>query len=129
MTYIQTTHPTRSFRNTHMNKSTILTAISLAIFSITACDSKEESARKNALESKADALENKADTVKKETKEVAKDFAKQAEYDAIAQKDAEKLRAENAKKAAADTAEELRRSGERAAKALEGKAKDTREQK
>ena len=45
-----------------------LTTIGVALLGFSACDSKVESSRKDALESKADALENKAATVRKDAK-------------------------------------------------------------
>ena len=105
------------------------TTIGVALLGFTACDSKVESSRKDALESKADALDNKADTVRKDAKTDATDLKKQAALDADAAKDAAKARAEAEKKATEQAAESVRKSGEQAAKNLEEKAKDTREQK
>ncbi len=51
----------------------ILTLTSLAALTfITACDSKQEEVRKDAIENKADAMENQADAVRKDAKTDAK---------------------------------------------------------
>ena len=106
---------------------TITALNSLAIAAITvmfyaACDSKVESARKDALETKADALENKADAVRKDTKSDAAVISKQGELDAAATE-------AEAKRVAEEKAAALRNAGDQAAKSLEEKAKETREQK
>lgn len=106
-----------------------LTTLGAALLGLSACDSKVESSRKEALESKADALENKANTVRKDAKTDAADLTKQAGLDADAAKAAAKARAEADKKAAVQVADDLRKSGDQAAKAIEEKAKETREQK
>ena len=118
-----------SMENKPMKKITTFTTLSLVLLGFAACDSKVESSRKEAIESKADALENKADTVRKDAKTDATNLTKQAAMDADAAKDAAKARAEAEKKAAEGTAESVRKSGDQAAKALEEKAKETREQK
>ena len=118
-----------SLESTTMKKLITVTTIGVALVGFAACDSKVESSRKEALESKAEALDHKADVVRKDSKTDAADVAKQGALDADAAKDAGKARAEAEKNAAAQTAENVRKSGEQAAKALEEKAKDTREQK
>ena len=118
-----------SLENTTMKTLITLTTIGVSLLGLSACDSKVESSRKDALESKAEALDHKADVVRKDSKADAADVAKQGALDADAAKDAGKARAEAEKNAAAQTAENVRKSGEQAAKALEEKAKDTREQK
>ncbi|MCX6979872.1 MAG: hypothetical protein NTV08_03865 [Verrucomicrobia bacterium] len=116
-------------RTQPMKTLTALTTIGVTLLGLAACDSKVESARKEALESKADALENKAGTVRKDAKADADNLAKQAAMDADAAKAAAKARAEAEKKAAEETAEAVRKAGDQAAKDLEKKAKEAREQK
>ena len=87
----------------------ILTAIAaLAIFA--GCDSKNESARKDALENKADSLEDQAKATRKSAERTA---------DAT----------ESSKKNLDREAEAIRLEGERRAAALKEAAKETREQK
>ena len=113
----------------NMKAPILFTSLTVVMFGIASCDSKVESSRKDAIESKAEALDHKADVVRKDSKTDAADLAKQAALDAEAAKAAATARAEAEKNAAAQTAENVRKSGEQAAKALEEKAKDTREQK
>ena len=101
---------------------TMKTLIAITALFTAACDSKVESSRKDALETKADALENKAKDVAKDAKSDAAALTKQAELDAAAAKALSKRTAE-------ETAESVRLSGERAAEALRNKAQETREQK
>lgn len=110
-------------------KTLITISIGVALFGFSACDSKVESSRKDALESKADALENRADTARKDAKADAANIAKQAGLDADADKDGAKARAEAEKKAAADAAESIRKAGDATGNALDKKAEETREQK
>jgi len=105
------------------------TTVGVVLLGFAACNSKVESSRKEALESKADALDNQAATVRKDSKVDAADLAKQAALDANAARDTAKANAEVEKKAAEQTADTVRKSGEQAAKDLEAKAKETREQK
>ena len=112
-----------------MKPITTFTTLSVVLLGFAACDSKDESARKEAIEKKADALENKASTVRKDAKADAANLKKQADMDADAAKAAAKARAEAEKKAAEETAELVRKSGDQAAKDLELKAKEAREQK
>lgn len=104
-------------------------SISFVLLGLAACDSKVESSRKEALGSKADAIENKADTVRKDSKTDATNLSKQAAMDADAAKNAATANAEAEKKAAEANAERVRKAGEQAAKDLENKAKEIREQK
>ena len=103
--------------------------IGTALLGFTACKSKVESSQNAALESKADALDNQAATVRKDSKVDAADQTKQAALDADAAKDAAKANAEVEKKAAEQSAVNVRQTGEQAAKALEERAKETRDQK
>ena len=107
----------------------LFTTISVVLLGFTACNSKVESSRKEALESKADALDNQAATVRKDSKVDAADLTKQAVMDANAARDSATATAEAEKKVAEQTALGVRQSGEQAAKSLEEKAKETREQK
>lgn len=106
-----------------------LTAATIALLGLIACDSKVESSRKDALESQAKAIDNKADDVRKDSKADASDLKKQADLNAEARKDAAIARTEAEKKAAEQAAENLRKSGEQDANALEEAAKAKREQK
>ena len=76
-----------------------------------ACDSKEEKARKAALEGRSDSLENRADDVRKETKADAKNMENAGNLQSEAE------------------AKNLKKAGEATADALEDKAKQTREAK
>ena len=105
------------------------TLLGVALLGFSACDSKVESSRKDALESKADALDNQAATVRKDSKIDADDQAKQGKLDAEAAKEAAKAKAEVDKLAADQAAAGVRLSGDQAAKTLEDQAKATREQK
>ncbi len=77
---------------------------------LTACDSKEEQARKDALENRADSLEDQAKAAKKNAERAA---------DAT----------EDTKKNVDRSAEAIRIEGERKANALKEAAKETRDQK
>ena len=68
-----------------MKTLTTLTA-GVALLGFVACDSKVETSRKEAVESKADALEHKAEGARKDAKVFAADAAKQASLDAIVTK-------------------------------------------
>ena len=81
-----------------------------AALALTACDSKEEKARKAALENRADSMED-----------AAKDTKKAAERSADA--------TEDSKKQLDRKAEAIRIEGKREADALKDAAKDVREQK
>ncbi len=81
-----------------------------AAFALTACDSKEEQARKASLENRADNLEDQAKATKKASEQAA---------DAT----------EDSKKNLDRKAEAIRIEGKREADALKDAAKDTREQK
>ncbi len=88
----------------------IPTLILLATFAFTACDSKEEKARKASLENRADSMED-----------AAKDTKKAAERAAEA--------TEDSKKQLDRKAEAIRIEGKREADALKDAAKETRDQK
>ncbi len=89
---------------------TIPSLIVIAVLSLTACDSKEEKARKAALENRADSIED-----------AAKDTKKSSERAADATEDSKtKLDRE---------AEAIRIEGQRKADALRDAAKATRDQK
>lgn len=89
---------------------TIPSLIVIAVLSLTACDSKEEKARKAALEKRADSIED-----------AAKDTKKSSERAADATEDSKtKLDRE---------AEAIRIEGQRKADALRDAAKATRDQK
>ena len=112
-------------------KTTILTSLlaTAFCFSFAACDSKEEPARKAALEGRADSLENKADAVREQTKTDAATIKKVGKLEAEADKEAGAARVKAEKQAAEDAAKNLKKAGENTADALENKAKETREQK
>ena len=112
-----------------MKTHTTLVTVGVALLGIAGCDSKVESSRKEAVESKADALDVKAGIARKDAKTYAADIAKQAAMDAESAKADAIARAEAEKKAALETAEGIRKSGELKATALEEKAKETRDQK
>ena len=57
-----------------MKKLITVTTIGVALVGFAACDSKVESSRKEALESKAEALDHKADVVRKDSKTDAADL-------------------------------------------------------
>ena len=99
------------------------------LLGFTSCNSKVETSRNAALESRADALDNKAAIVRKDSKVDAADQVKQASMDADATTAAARASAEAEKKDAVQSADTVRQSGEQAAKALEEKAKETRAQK
>ena len=108
-------------RRTHdypMNTTTISAVATALCLAFTACDSKEEKARKAELEARADSLENKADAVRTETKTEAKNMEKIS-----------KLRADADKEAAEKAAKDLKKSGEANADAIEEKAKQVRDAK
>lgn len=88
----------------------IPTILLLTALTFTACDSKEEKARKANLENRADSIEDAA----KSTKKAAENAA-----DAT----------EDAKKELDRKAEAIRIEGERKAAAMKEAAKETREQK
>ena len=105
------------------------TIIGTVILGFAACNSKVESSRNDALEKKADALDNKAAIIRKDSKVDANDQVKQASLDADAAAATARANAELEKKAAVQTADTVRQSGEQAAKALEEKATETRGEK
>ena len=82
----------------------------VAAFAFTACDSKEEQARKDVLENRADSLEDAAKAAKKNAERAADTT-------------------EDSKKKLDREAEAIRIEGERKANALKEAAKETREQK
>lgn len=112
-------------------KTTILTSLiaTALCFGFGACDSKEEQARKAALEGQADTLENKAEAVREQTKTDAATIKKVGKLEAEADKEASAARVKAEKQAAEDAAKNLKKAGENTADALENKAKETREQK
>ena len=87
-----------------------LIIITAAAFAFTACDSKEEQARKDAVENRADGLEHAARAAKKNAERAA---------DAT----------EDSKKKLDREAEAIRIEGEHRANVLKEAAKETREQK
>ena len=89
---------------------TIPSLILITALALTACDSKEEKARKAALENRADSLEDAAKAAKKSSERAA---------DAT----------EDSKKQLDREAEAIRIEGQRKADALKDAAKATREQK
>lgn len=71
----------------------ILTIISLAAFSLTACDSKQEEVRKEQIENRADKLEEAAASTRKAAEGDAEVIKKQGEAQAEAlKKEAERTR-------------------------------------
>ena len=112
-------------------KTITATSLLAAAFclSLTACDSKEEQARKAALEARADSLEDKAAAVREQTKTDAKNTEKIGKLQAEADKENAEARAKAEKRAAEEAAKNLKKTGESTADSLEQKAKETREQK
>jgi hypothetical protein len=105
------------------------TVIGAALLGFSGCKPKVESSQNAALESKATALDNQAATVRKDSKVDAVDQSRQANLDADAVKAAANAHAEVEKKAAEQSAVNVRQTGEQAAKALEERAKETRDLK
>ena len=89
---------------------TIPTIVLMAALALTACDSKEEKARKASLENQADGLEDAAKATKKNAERAA---------DAT----------EDSKKQVDRQAEAIRIEGQRQADGLKEAAKDTRDAK
>ena len=88
-------------------KTPLIFAVLIASSILTACDSAEESARKKALESKADQLENQADATRKMGNAAADSQKKQIEANAEATKANAKAGANNIEKNAEKTADAL----------------------
>jgi len=92
-----------------------LTTAAVCAFAFAACDSRQENARENALERKADTLEDKAGVVRDKAEKTA---------DAVEANDPGLNRPSTER-----TAEAVRESGEQTADALEEKADREREKK
>lgn len=90
-----------------------------AVFILGACDSKEEQARKNALEQKADSLEIQADAARKGAEKAADSIESQK---AISN-------APGTNRELDKSADSTRKAGETAAEKLENQADGTREKK
>jgi hypothetical protein len=104
-----------------INSIITLIAASTLSFAFTACDSKQENARENQLEKKADAMDNHADQVRKAAE--AKANSKENTADAI------KKDAKQAADATKNDADATRKAGEKKADAIENAADDVRKQK
>ena len=99
---------------------TLVVLSALAALTFSACDSRQENARENALEKKADTLENQADATRN---------AAERKADAIestGKQGADKL---NPNTPADKQADAVRKSGEATADTLENKADAVRDQK
>ncbi len=103
-----------------MNKLFSLFAVVVAVLSLAACDSKQENARENALEKKADGMEDQADATRKMSEKKA---------DAIESNGKQGMEKLNPVTPADKDADAVRKSGEAKADRLENGADAVREQK
>ncbi|MHA3771913.1 hypothetical protein ACXR0O_10295 [Verrucomicrobiota bacterium sgz303538] len=92
----------------------------VAALGLSACDSRQENARENALEKRADGLENQADATRK---------ASEKKADAIESSGKHGVDKLNPNTPADKEADAVRKSGEAKADALENKADAVRDQK